>query len=456
MTFQPALAMPLALGVLPLCLGGVMAAIVIAWLLPVPDKMLWKEIDSALGLPDHVVTCGEMARSDDHWSPLQREDTLNRLREADWKSAWPVRVPRWSSLSLCCLLVLSALIVARALTWQPVLVAGDPLLPVANAEALEELFKDWEKAAEIFEDPALRELLAQSEEFREQLREGKLSERDLLMELSKLEERLETLRAESMENSLEPAAGEMAEAFEGMDQMKALAAALRKADFARAAQLAQEQAEKLGQSGAQVPENAGSAGTQEKMREAAQALEENRQQDAASAMRQIQESAGQENAPKMGEGMKKLGESLSRESTQREARQRMSRQLSQIGACRQCLGDGRDMGEGLSLVPKLSDGKQGGLQAGTGSDPNREKDPTELDSTRTSEDLSGVAGFGESEVETFKADAPGKETTRPDRASGFAEYQKLSEEAITDESLPIAYRETLRRYFEAIRPAANP
>jgi len=442
----------------PAILYGAGALVVVAfalgWGFPVTPETLHRSMDRALGLPDHTITAGERAGRDDEWSALQKADTLERLRTANWSRAWPLRRLPFTNLAAFAGLCFALIISMRAAAYVP----PQPPVPTnlaaaATAAAFAEVFDDWEQAAKEFDDPGLARFLEETAPLREALESGQLSERETLLTLSKLEDALEQRREQLGVESMEAAAEPMADAFSDM-QMNALAAAMRKSDFAAAKAQAEKQAEKLSQPGAESPESAAQESAQQKMSRAADALEKAGEKNAAAAMKQAQQAGEKKDAAQMSQAMQKLGQCMGREATRKEASQRIGSQLAQVKMGKQCLGDKDGLGSALGLLPKLCQ-KPGGGGAGAESDPNREKDPTELDASRTAETVSGVAGEGDSEKETLASDTPGPETTRSGRGADFSEYQKLSETAIADENLPIAYRETIRKYFEAIRPRSD-
>jgi hypothetical protein len=322
-----------------------------------------------------------------------------------------------------------------------------------DAAAIEEMLADWEKAAELTEDPELKQLLAELQPMRDDLK--KMNEREMLLALSKLENKLEALRDAASKDSMEASAGDMASALENVDGMGALAAALRRKEFEKAAELAEKEGKKLDQKGAKIPSGAESASAQQQMAKASKKLSDSGQGQASAAMNQTREGAQNNNPSQMGQGMKGLGQCLSKAAQSQAAKSRLGLQLAQLGQCKGGMGNCEGNGMGMSLTAKLSESKNG-KGAGSSSDPNREKDPTDLGSTRSLENLTGAAGEGESETETLSSDTPGSEAQREGRDAQFAKYEKLSQQAITDENLPPAYREAIRKYFEAIRPAAEP
>lgn len=454
---QAAGAAPLILGIAAAC---VLILLVAAWARPIDDHRAARALDAHFDLPDHALSAAELKPdAGEDWLRLQHEDTAARLANLDWKTRWPVRWPKFSAAAGVAVVLLAGLVALRlAFLPAPVSAASAGASP-EDAAAIEELLADWEKAAELTEDPQLKELLAELQPLRDQL--PQMSEREMLLALSKLENKLEALREAASKDSLESSAADMAAALENMEGQGALAAALRRKEFEEAAKLAGKEAKKLGEKDARVPAGAESASTQQQMARASEKLSQSGQPEAASAMNQIREGAMKKAAGEMAQGMEKLGKNLGKAGQSQAAQARLGLQLAQLGQCKGGMGEGQGQGQGqgqgrgMSLLPKLSEQKGKGRGAGSDADPNREKTATDLGSERSLEGLTGLAGEGDSQVETLTSDTPGSEAPRDGRSAQFAPYEKLSQQAISDENLPLAYRESIRKYFEAIRPAAE-
>lgn len=430
-------------------LAAVVAAVA-AWSQPVSGLQAARAVDTHFDLPDHTLSAAELkAEAGESWLQLQREDTAARLTNLDWKTRWPIVWPKFSVAAGAAVVLLAALLTARLAVLPPTAPLAETA-PRESAAAVEEMLADWEKAAELTEDSELKELLAELKPLREEL--PKMNEREMLLALSKLESKLEALREAAAKDSLEASAGDMAAALENVEGMGALAAALRRKEFEKAAEMARTESQKLAQKDAKVPSGADAASTQQQMSKASEKLSQSGQSQAASAMNQTREGAQDQNASQMSQGLKELSQCLSKAGQCQSAKARLGLQLAQLGQCK--AGAGNCDAKGMSLVAKLGEAKKG-KGAGSSSDPNREKDPTDLGSTRSLEGLAGAAGEGESETEMLASDSPGSEAPRGDRNAQFAKYEKLSQQAIADENLPVAYREAIRKYFEAIRPAAQ-
>ena len=65
-----------------------------------------------------------------------------------------------------------------------------------------------------------------------------------------------------------------------------------------------------------------------------------------------------------------------------------------------------------------------------------------------------MSGEGDSEFETMTTEE-GKETARRKVKETFAKYQKMSDAVLESEPIPLGHRQTIRRYFELIRPQAG-
>jgi hypothetical protein len=113
-------------------------------------------------------------------------------------------------------------------------------------------------------------------------------------------------------------------------------------------------------------------------------------------------------------------------------------QASKAGICRAC-----NNGEGV----------------GAGTDANPFGVLTNLDSFRQLEQITGVQGAGESTVETTVVPIDENPDTSTDGQSAedsykdiYTKYHQLSEDALSQEQIPLGYRFYVKRYFESIKP----
>lgn len=428
-----------------------------AWLLPVSEPAAWRALDRERGLPDSAVSTAELgplARPE--WHERMLDDTLAR---ASMARPAPGRRFSWPAVfGVTSMAVLCAVLVSIGLTARGDMVRADDSVAAEQRKELAELFKDWDEAQEKFPDPQLEQLLQEVKPLREKIAAGQLDKRETLLELSKLEDRLAAMQEEQEKASLDPHAAGLADALAGIEEMKQLASSLREKDYEKARKAADKLDKELSRQGASVPSGARSQSAQQRMQDAGQKMEQAGQKSMADAMRDMAQGAKNNDASQMARGAAQMAQAMA----QQQARQQQGRgrglQRQQIAAAKESLGQEEGTGMGMSLVPRLSlqKSKEPGKGAGSETDPNRFGEKTDSLGATDRQELTGQANqSGETEVTTERTSEATRERTRDAAAADFAQYRKLSEEAIEDESLPMARRMTIRRYFESIRPASD-
>lgn len=116
-----------------------------------------------------------------------------------------------------------------------------------------------------------------------------------------------------------------------------------------------------------------------------------------------------------------------------------------IAAC--CAGKGKNPATGLSNLLSNSPTDSAGSKTST----SQQGDLTSLDSTLNLQQITGVQGEGNSTVQTSKVSAEGQESSLSYK-DAYMKYQKLSEDALTQEQIPLGYKFYVKRYFESIKP----
>ena len=123
-------------------------------------------------------------------------------------------------------------------------------------------------------------------------------------------------------------------------------------------------------------------------------------------------------------------------------------EASKAGIAGACRVNGINKATGLTY--KLSNTPSNG--AGNKTSASQLGQLTSLDSTLNLEQITGVQGEGASTVQTSKASAEGQQSAISYKAA-YTKYQKLSEDALTQEQIPLGYKFYVKRYFESIKPS---
>lgn len=452
--WKPELALGVPVGIgLAAALLFVTADVALFW--SVDRRNLLRRLDRQFKLSDGVLTAEELAEEQkDAWRVKQLSHTVASLKGRNWEEQWLRRWPRHTGFATVALVAFSALLfhcysVEKALAETPI----SPFLQ-SQYQALEDVFKDWELAQDEIQDPELQKLLEELRPLREKLQAGEIKEGEVLAELSRVEDKLEAARKALEAQSLAPFAADLAGAFEPIAGMSSTASALRRGDFGQAEQRAGEAADKLAQEGAQVPEGSQNAANQNRISNLAQNMRQRGNESAAQNLQQLQQGMKSGDPQQMSNALRGLQASFGRQARRDNERQRLKMQLAQMGQCKECLGSGSSLCQSMSLFPKLTMQKSvGGKSAGSDTDPSRFGAETQLAATRREEQLSGALDSGDSDVQTESSMQQNREVAAGPRQVNFQRYEKLSQEAIENENIPLAHRQSIRKYFELIRPS---
>ena len=77
---------------------------------------------------------------------------------------------------------------------------------------------------------------------------------------------------------------------------------------------------------------------------------------------------------------------------------------------------------------------------------------TKLQANRKVEEITGNPGEGPSEMETTHS-PEGKQKSATAYKENYQKYKKMSEDVLDSEPIPLGHRQTIRKYFELIRPS---
>jgi hypothetical protein len=167
------------------------------------------------------------------------------------------------------------------------------------------------------------------------------------------------------------------------------------------------------------------------------------------AVQEIADGLSDEVSSKVKDGMCKAGGVCRKQGTKKKISECLACQLNRLSECKGCC-------QGMCLAPgsnvAKSDRPSNSAGLGAANQPTGDE-KTRLDSRRREENLTGAHGEGPSERETLSTVEARQGAARSYRER-YTEYRKQMEEVLDREPLPLGHRETVRKYFEAIRPDA--
>ncbi|CAN5716972.1 hypothetical protein BH09VER1_BH09VER1_34290 [soil metagenome] len=443
------------------------AAILFGWCLyrRLSTSTLAKRADSALSLPDDLLSLSELDQAED-WRKAALVQTRRKIEELDLKKQWPVT---WSRSTL--LTGIAAVVLTGILCWQSWLantqvrdkIARQQAEVTARVAAAEDVLRDWKEFAKNTDDPELKKLFTEAANLREAMQNK--DPMAAMLEMNRIEGQMTKLQETVDKESMAPQAGRLAEALEAFEGMGAMSAALRNQNFGEAA----NEAEKLSQKLASNPDGSSNlrrdAAVAEMLSNESKTAASRGNQNLSDALSQMSQAASQSKQPgsvennQLAPPTKSLQSQFSQEANRKNRGMAMSLSKSQLDTLRRRLRGDEECKE--STIPSLcksccNSPKPGGSKAGTanGGDPKNEQ--TQLAAAATQESVTVQAGDGESEKRTTSATSGSGASAAGGKPATFADYAELSRKAVEDENLPLAHRQVIRTYFERIRPVAEP
>ncbi len=449
--------LPITPGALLIAAGPVMGLIVgLLWRRPWTEAAV--AVDSHYSLKDRALTALEFAQKTDEskFYQLQLADAAMHLQKVEAARVVPMRVPRMLPYASASLVLAVALVI-----WQPTngqlqasLVSNFGIINVAEEIGID--LEELEKFAEQQQNEQLIELVEQLREKAEEMKEPGVDVREALAKLSEMQAAIAAERAQYNEALVDSQLQSLGAAMAAADGLKSVGQKLEKGEFEKAAEEL-EQMEDLKLKRREAKSAA------EKMKKVAKKMGEAGLGQISDSVSEMSDGISSGQSSKTSKGAKQLAKSLRKHNTRRKVNQllwaefkRLSECKSQCQACQgfckkcgsgQCQGQCNSLAEGLN--PKKSTTPSQNWGKGTSGNVNGEW--TKLASERNLQILTGQLGDGPSDIETSTT-PEGREQSRRGYREVYQEYRKLSEAVLDQEPIPLGQRQTIRRYFELIRP----
>lgn len=381
----------------------------------------------------------EQAGQTDDLQQLQLADAVQHLQRIEAKQVVPFALPksfRWS-------LVTTALAVVL-LCWPTgysQLSAG-PSKPldaiIAEAEIVEEdLQKLLDELPEKHSpeiEALIKEMLAKAEE----MKEPGVDLREALAKLSEMQSALQVAAAEFNVAATDEAMKSIGEALQSAEALQEAGKALQQGQYDKAAeQLAKLDDPKL--------DRKESRAVSDKLKKASESAGQQGMKKLSEAAKEAAEGLDKDNPSQCKSGLCKLGECAKKQGNCKKIGDMLKKQCDKLGECKSnCQGNCQ--GDGNKLANKPS------LKAGKGTNSEIQGDRTDLAAKRNEEKIQGLKGDqGDSDVETLTT-PDGNEEAKRGLKDVYHKYRKLSDAVLESEDIPLGHRQTIRRYFEAIRP----
>lgn len=368
----------------------------------------------------------QVADADDHAARIGADQVAPIARPSSWPLAIAV------SIAAIGLAIFSA---PRAR-----LVAAEVRSEIVSQQALrvEDNLQDLKKLQEESDDPELKKLVQDLEALIEQLKEPGVDAKEALATLSEMEASLQEMQQQVNDPQAAAQLQQIGSALALSDAMAKAGQSLAEGDM----EIAAEELEKL-----EMPEldRKTEKAITEKLDELRQASGDgNPSKSVAEAASKISQGLGQGKRGKFRDGMKGLAGEARQQSRRRKLSDLLKKQCEALSECKsQCESECRNQSES---------NKKGGAKAGSATSTNEPGLKTARLKTNPTMNLKGQeSANGDVEVETESSDPNQQRAVRAYREKAD-EYEALSESVLDSESIPLGHRQTIRKYFEMIRP----
>lgn len=337
----------------------------------------------------------------------------------------------------------AALLIAVLSGPQEQLVASVVTNDVVTQQALRasDGMEELEKFQQEQNDPELEKMLKELNEQLKELTEPGLDPKEALAKLSEMEEALQEMQQQMTDPTSEAQMQEIGEALSLAEAMAAAGQAMAKGKMEQAA----EELAKM-----EMPEldRKTEKAVTEKLEQAQKnSGEGSKKQSVKEALDKICQGLSSGNKSKFQDGAKGLASECKKQGQKKKLSDLLKKQCQCLSECKsECEGECKNQAPG---------NKNGGNKAGKGSAGDSVGEKTAKQKTGQEVKLTGQdSGTGDVDIETTTNPEQEQEAVRQYRQKSD-KYEALSESALESESIPLGHRQTIRRYFEMIRPQGS-
>lgn len=401
-------------------------------------------IDDYYAMKDRTASALAFAAElvDDPLRRLQVADTEAHLRKVRPRDCVPISVsPTVGSWTVVLLSITSGAVLYSQ--WMIPAAAATRPIPLAEQQAellRSTMLPEIETLAEETGSEEIRQLSEELERLAEVLGQQVTDKEAYFATLSAMEQAIAKTRDEMQLRQNEKRLHDIATAIMPADAMRAAAEAVEAEDYERAAHEfeAMDPSEMSDQERRAVAENL------KKLQPQAPDPQSNQ---LAQATKQLEQAIGKKDADRAREASEQISDAAKQQAVAEAIEESMHRQMNRLSDAK---GQGRNNGQTPSeTAQKTERPSQTWGNAASGNP--QDGEPAQLQSARERQQLTGQKGEGASETELVESTATEQVAQRA-YAQRYQAYRRQAEAVLESEPLPTGHRETIRRYFENIRP----
>jgi hypothetical protein len=395
-------------------------------------------VDREYGLKDRAVSAVDFIRRGEP-TPihvLQVADAEQHLSGLDPRKVTPFRLPVVLPYALGTLaLALGLLVWPRAGTVQ-----AKPAVPLefvlAAAQDAEESVEDLDEVAKKEHDPQLKELVQKLTETIQEMKLPGVDTKEALAKLSEMEAAISAQQAQFNVGLVDAQMQALGEAMASTQALEGAGQALQQGKYDKAAEQLEKVEPKFDRKESKT--------LKEKLAQAAKAMEDAGLSDLSTATTELAESL--DDAAAAQGACKTLGNLARSQGRRKRVTDLLTLAARNLSECK------GNCNKNSTLKIRLRKKSERPTSSwGMGISGNTDGENTKLDSARKREQVQGQMDEGASETETTHM-PEGRQTATRTYRDQYQKYRRMTEAALDSEPIPLGQRQTIRRYFELIRP----
>jgi hypothetical protein len=309
-----------------------------------------------------------------------------------------------------------------------------------HGKSEETLIEELEELAQETKDPELEKLAEEMKQAVEDLEDPEIDQHEALAQLSEMQAALAAAMKQLETQKVDAELQQLAEALQDADATQAASQSLKESNYEKSA----EELEKIDASTMNRKERDAVASNLAKL---SSKLGKGKKGQLSESIQEMAEGLSSEDSEQSKSGFCKAAGVCRTQGIKKKIAECLACQLNRLAECKGCC-QGQCNKPGSTLAKSKSPSNSAGAAA---SNSPMGEERTNLDSKRRDEDLTGIAGEGPSERET-SASSEARQDAARSYSERYAAYRKQMEEVLDSEPLPLGHRETVRTYFESIRP----
>ena len=418
----------------------------LVWLMPRPNWIAAaRAVDRHYQLKDRTESALDFSRrtisaDKQTFAELQMADAMQHLNRVEADAVAPLKAPR---LLPGAIVAAIAAVVFAVLPLKPQELSAAPTPPedqiVAQAEEISDSLKELEEEFQKEIDPELDALLKELKQKTQEMKEPGVDVKEALAKISEMQAAIQSAQSQASLEQVDQQLQEIGEAMASAKALEGAGQALAEGKYDKAVK-------ELAELGDLEFDRKEARNTAEKLKKAAKKSGDAGDGAIGEAANEIAEGIENDDADGAKKGAKKLGDKVGKQARKKKINDLLNAELTALSECKgNCQKNSNTTGK------KKEKSNNPSTVYGMTESGNIDGDATNLAAAANREQVTGAAGEGDSEFETSSS-SEGRQEAQRGYKEVYQKYKKMSDAVLESEQIPLGHRQTIRKYFESIRP----